>query len=148
MFLLDTNVVSELMRAEPAAEVVDWMNAQAAPALFLSAVALAALELGIALLPEGRRRQALRDTLHEDWLAAFEGRVLAFEAADAAVLGPAVARSRQAGVTMEFADAALAAQAIRHGFTLATRNTKDFRACGVALVNPWEAKPTKAARKR
>lgn len=148
MLLLDTNVASEMMRSEPDAAVLAWFDAQHAPSLFLSSVVLAELRSGIAMLPAGRRRKALEQLLDEGWLPRFGDRLLVFDAEDARHYAAALTAARRAGNTMEFADAALAGQAMRHGASLVTRNTKDFKGCDIALINPWAGPAAKAPKAR
>lgn len=138
MILLDTNVVSELMRGAPDATVLGWFNAQSADTLWLSSIAAAELLCGVARLPEGARKQqlarAIMDMLEED----FAGRIVPFDLASASVYATLVARREREGLAVAMADAQIAATCIAHGATLATRNQKHFAGLGVALINPWD----------
>jgi len=137
MILLDTNVVSELMRAVPASRVVDWLDAQVAETLHLSAVSLAELLLGIALLPDGRRKTDLSLSLQTRATVLFGSRILSFDKAAAGVFAGLVGRTRASGLSIGTADAQIAATAAAHGFVVATRDTAPFTAAGLAVINPW-----------
>ncbi len=136
MILLDTNVVSELMkdRADPAVE--RWYEANEEQTA-LPAVALAELSYGIARLADGRRRRDLEARLAE-WRLAYATRTLPFGAAAAMRYGPMLAEVVAAGRTMSLPDAQIAATALVEGATVATRNIRDFTPAGVGLVDPWE----------
>ena len=139
MIILDTNVVSEPLKPTPDATVVRWLNAQAPHTLYLTSVSLAELLSGIATLPNGRRRDALKLALHAQMLPLFEGRVLPFDTVAAQALADVNARATAAGNPISFADCAIAAMASAHGFMVATRNTRDFRDSGIEIINPWTA---------
>lgn len=138
MIVLDTNVVSELMRAAPDAHLLRWFSSQAAEDLHLTAVTMAELLYGIELISTGRRRDAVRAGAEKMFEGAFADRVLAFEDRAARAFSQiASARRRQGKPIGEF-DAQIAAITRVHGATLATRNPYVFEGCGVRLVNPWE----------
>ncbi len=139
MILLDTNVVSELMRPVPAAAVERWLAAKASSAVFLSAVTEAELRYGVAMLPEGKRRLALADALEALLQEDFRGRILAFDSAAAILYAEIAAGRRRAGRPISEADAQIAAIARSRGAGLATRNLADFAGCGIDLVDPWAA---------
>lgn len=141
MIILDTNVVSELMRPEPDPGVVRWVAAQPARSLFTTAINEAEILLGVALLPRGKRRRALAAAVHEMFAEDFADRVLPFDSPCARDFAAIVARRRNDGRPISHADAQIAAVASCHGAVVATRNTPDFEDCGVRLVNPWEASP-------
>lgn len=138
MIVLDTNVVSEAMRAEPNPAVLAWLDDQAAETLYLTSVTLAELLFGISALPVGRRKGALTQTL-DGLLALFGDRVLAFDT-DAArhYAGLAVA-ARTAGRGFPTPDGYIAAIAAARGFAVATRDVAPFRAAGLNVIDPWEA---------
>lgn len=138
MIVLDTNVVSEPLRAAPEPKVMAWLDAQAPQTLCLSSIALAELLAGVAALPAGRRRTALARALEQQVLPLFEGRVLAFDLQAARAYAVVHAGAAAAGNPISFADGAMAAIAAAHGFALATRNVRDFKGTGVALINPWD----------
>jgi predicted nucleic acid-binding protein len=137
MILLDTNILSELMRREPQAAVVTWLDAQPRKQLCLSAVTRAEIELGVAVLPEGLRKQTLREAADRVF-KAFTGRCLPFDEAAAARYGEIVAHRLRAGRPICVEDAQIAATALVGGLVLATRNVRDFDGIeGLALVDPF-----------
>lgn len=136
MIVLDTNVVSEAMRPEPNADVVEWLNAQSADTLFLSSVTLAELLFGISTLPTGRRKNRLTEAL-DRLLGLFHGRVLPFDQEAARRYAEMASVARAAGRPMPTADGFLAATAAAHGFAVATRNIKNFSDANVVLIDPW-----------
>lgn len=138
MILLDTNVVSEPLRPQAEAQVIAWIDAQALETLYLSAMSVAELRAGVALLPAGRRRSTLHEQLEKRVLPTFTGRVLAFDMACTKACAELLASTRAAGRGIETADACIAAIALTHGFSVATRDTGPFVAAGVAVINPWE----------
>ena len=136
MILLDTNVISEAMKAEADSNVGTWLDQQAAEALFISSVTLAELLFGIGALPDGRRKTALAETL-DGLLSLFGDRVFAFDAeADRHYAGFAVA-ARAAGRGFPTPDGYIAAIAAAHGFSVATRDVAPFQAAGLKVVKPW-----------
>lgn len=137
--VLDTNVLSELLRTQPSPEVLAWFAAQAGDQLLVSAVTQAEMMLGARLLPTGRRRTALEQALVGMFDEDFAGRVLPFDAAAVPAFVDIVATRRAAGRPISQFDAQIAAICRRAGARLATRNTADFEQCGLALVNPWLA---------
>jgi predicted nucleic acid-binding protein len=138
--LLDTNVLSELMRPRPDPVVMDWFAARSRTLFYVSAVTQAEIRLGIALLPAGRRREALAAAAAAIFAEEFAGRSLAFDDAAATRFAELVAASRAGGRTMSTEDAQIAAIALAHGHPLATRNTRDFAHIeGLTLYDPWAA---------
>lgn len=138
MILVDTNVVSEPLRLAPAAHVIAWIDAQPLETLYLAAITVAELRAGVALLPVGKRRAALHESLETRVLPRFVGRVLPFDQACTSAYAELLARTRAAGGAIETADACIAAIAIANGFAVATRDTGPFRAAGVTVIDPWE----------
>ena len=136
--LLDTNVLSELLRAAPAPAVLGWFASQVPESLFVSAVTQAEMLLGARKLPAGKRRAALEAALNAMFEEDFAGRILPFDSAAAPVYAEVVASRRAAGRPISQFDAQIAAIARRHGTRIATRNVADFRGCAVDLTNPWE----------
>ena len=139
MILLDTNVVSEPMKAIAHPGVQAWLDRQSAETLFLSTVSLAELLLGIEILPVGKRREGLGAALSELVTSLFGDRVLSFDRPAAMAYAPLVGRARAAGTSISLADGQIAAIALAHGFTVATRDTAPFVAAGVPVINPWQA---------
>jgi toxin FitB len=143
-YLLDTNVVSEWVKPRPDAQVVRWLAEADEDALYLSVVTLAELRHGVALLPEGDRRDRLAEWLAADLPARFEGRLLLIDADIGLQWGDLMANTRKSGVGLSAMDGFIAATAIMHRLTLVTRNTGDFAPLGVDLLNPWLQPPLSA----
>lgn len=138
-WLLDTNVLSELLRATPDGQVLKWFSQQHAEALFVSAVTQAEMLYGAALLPRGRRRSQLEQQLQAMFDEDFARRVLPFDGEAAVAYATLVAGRRSAGRPISQFDAQIAAIALNHRATLVTRNVEDFDGCGLTVVNPWQA---------
>lgn len=137
MILLDTNVLSELMRSTPAQAVLNWLDAIPATEFYISTITKAEIELGIALLPEGKRKNALK-TAAQSMLAAFQERCLSFTPASASEYATIVASRNKAGRPISVEDAQIAAIALTNNMTLATRNTDDFELINrLRVINPW-----------
>jgi toxin FitB len=139
MILLDTNVVSELMKSAPEPAVMDWINAIPGATVFLSAVTQAEILFGVALVPEGRRRDGLAQAARTAFETYFRGRILPFDSEAAEAFAVLAAGRRHAGRPISQADAQIAAIARSRGAALATRNVPDFEGCGVEVVDPWGA---------
>ena len=138
MILLDTNVVSEPLRRHPNAHVVEWIDAQPLETLFLSAITVAELRAGVAMLPAGKRRIALQEGLEKRVLPMFAGRVRPFDLDCTAVWAGLMAKSRAAGAAISMADSLIAAIAVSNRFIVATRDAAPFLAAGVDVISPWE----------
>jgi hypothetical protein len=138
MILLDTNVISEPQRRKPNARVLDWLDAQALETLYLSAITVAELRAGIALMSAGKRRDILHENLEKRLLPMFANRVLSFDMACTKAYAELLAKSRAAGLAVNAADAFIAAVALANSFTVATRDTGPFEAAGLDVINPWE----------
>lgn len=139
MIVLDTNVISELMRPHGEPRVVAWVDDQQAGAVYLTAVTTAELRYGVARLPDGRRKTELADRIQLALEEDFTGRILAFDDDAAAHYADIVTHREQRGLAISMADAQIAAICRHHGAELATRNTKDFALTGVGIVDPWQA---------
>jgi hypothetical protein len=138
MIILDTNVLSELMKPAPASVVVGWIAAQPAASLYTTSITQAEILHGIMLLPPGRRRSGLEAAATSMFAEDFDGRILGF-GSDAAPPYARIASDRQrAGHPISHFDAQIAAIARSTGAVLATRNLADFDDCGVTLVDPWK----------
>lgn len=137
MIILDTNVLSELVRAEPSPEVMGWFATQPAPSLFTTAVTEAEMRLGVALLPDGRRRDALTAAVDAMFTEDLVQRVLPFDRAAALEFATIAVRRRLLGRPISQADCQIAAIARSRGAAVATRNTADFTDCGIKMVDPW-----------
>lgn len=137
MILLDTNVLSELMRPQPNTAVVAWVNAHSGEAL-VSAITQAEISLGVALLPNGKRREALAAAVRQMFGEDFVGRCLPFDATAAEYFARLVAERRRIGRPVTTQDAQIAAIALTNNAVLATRNTDDFEEIPcLVLVDPW-----------
>ncbi|MDP2828250.1 MAG: type II toxin-antitoxin system VapC family toxin [Sulfuricellaceae bacterium] len=137
MILLDTNVISELMRPQPNPVVVAWVNAHTSVAR-VSSITQAEISLGLALLPNGKRREALVAAARQMFEEDFAGRCLPFDAIAAERFARLVAERRRIGRPITTQDAQIAAIALANDMPLATRNTSDFEAIGgLVLVDPW-----------
>jgi predicted nucleic acid-binding protein len=141
MIVLDTNVVSELMRAAPAPVVLTWLQQTSSTGLYTTAVTVAEIRYGITRLPEGRRRQTLHQAANEIF-AAFPRQVLPFDLAAATAYAEVVADRERDGNPISGFDAQIAAICRSQAATLATRNTKDFADTGIAILDPWQKPAT------
>lgn len=137
MILLDTNVISEPLRAAHEVAVTAWLDAQPVETLFLSVVTVAELRFGIARLPAGRRRNALEKQLETQILPAFAGRILHFDLPATRHYADAMAKAQAAGLAVGVADGFIAAMAAANGMAVATRDSAPFEAMGVSVINPW-----------
>lgn len=139
-FLLDTNVLSELMREQPTAAVVEWFALNTQAAMYTSAITQAEILTGIALLPTGKRRTALAVAAEQMFEQDFAENCLAFDVAAAKNYAVLVAGRTRQGQPISTEDAQIAAIALAAGLVVATRNTKDFENInGLMLANPWQA---------
>jgi len=141
MILLDTNVISEPLRQMPEARVIEWIDAQPLETLYLSAITVAELRAGVALLPAGKRRTILYESLEKQVLTMFTGRVLPFDVACTNAYAELMAKARASGVAVETADACIAAVALTNALIVATRDTSPFEAAGIKIINPWTIMP-------
>ena len=139
MILLDTTVMSEPLRQAPEQRVVAWIDAQPMETLFLSAITVAELRAGVALLPAGKRRAGLQENLEKRVLPLFVGRVLPFDMPCTQAYAALMATARAAGLAIATADGYIAAIAAANGLVVATRDTGPFEAAGAAVINPWKA---------
>lgn len=139
MILLDTNVLSEFMRPVSAVHVVAWLDAQVSDQVWISAITRAEIELGIALMPDGQRKQGLQLAAHAMLMEEFTGRCLPFDEQAATWYARIVASRTRLGRPISVEDAQIAAIAMSRGMTLATRNGKDFvHIEGLDLIDPWQ----------
>jgi predicted nucleic acid-binding protein len=137
MFILDTNVLSEIMEPEGAEEVVVWCDAIPRHDLFTTALNQAEILYGIAIKEKGRRREALTALADAMFGEDFHGRILPFDERAAAHFADIAATQRQRGMPVGILDTQIASIARSRGMTVVTRNTKDFENCEVEIVNPW-----------
>ncbi len=136
-FLLDTNCISEVVRAEPQASVLEWMAAADEALLYLSVLTLGEIRKGIAALPQSRRRTRLETWLDVELQARFSGRILPIDNQVADRWGLLAAAKRK-GRALSTIDGLLAATALHHNLTIVSRNAGDFGVTGVPVLNPWE----------
>jgi toxin FitB len=141
VIILDTNVVSELMRRSPSPAVVAWADAQVPHDLYTTCLTQAEILLGIALLPAGKRQRAIAEAAVAMFDEDFAGRVLAFGTEAARAYAEIVARRRREGLPISAFDAQIAAIVRATRATLATRNVEDFEETGIEVVDPWSASP-------
>lgn len=137
MIIIDTNVVSELMKPSPSAAVIEWVQARTGSELFTTSITLAEILYGIARLPDGRRKELLRSTASEVF-AAFEDQVLPFDSSAATHYAEVVGGRDHIGLPIDGFDGQIASICRAHGAALATRNLRDFRHTDVTLIDPWQ----------
>ena len=139
MFVIDTNVASELMRPAPSPTVDAWIAGQDAEAMYLTAVSEAELLYGVAIMPAGKRRNAVEAAMRE-WLAlGFAQRILPFDSAAARAYAEIASGCRRAGRPIGEADCQIAAISRSRGAVLVTRNVRDFERTEVEIIDPWAA---------
>ena len=138
MTILDTNVVSEIMRQAPAPAVLRWISDQVSEELHITAITIAEIFYGIELLPRGKRQELLRAGAERLFQVVFRDSILTFDARSAREFSVIASSRRKQGRPMAEFDAQIAAIARAKRAIVATRDTGDFEGCGVRLVNPWE----------
>lgn len=138
MIILDTNVLSELLRPTPDTHVVTWLASQPRAALFTTSVTRGEILYGIRLLPEGKRRETLWEAVSGIFNQDMAGQVLSFDSDAADAYAEIAADRKNQGKPISQFDAMIAAVARSRGASLATRNIKDFVDCGVDLIDPWK----------
>lgn len=139
MILLDTNVISEPLRPSPDPHVIEWIDAQPMETLYLSAITVAELRTGVALLPRGKRKAVLHENLEKNVLPMFVGRILSFDFPCTQAYADLIVKARTAGLAIAAVDGYIAAIALANRFTVATRDTSPFEAAGASVLNPWKA---------
>jgi len=137
-FLLDTAVVSELVRKSPSAAVLGWIGAQDEGSLYLSVLTIGELEKGVARLPVSTRRNGLQSWIRRDLVERFGARLLPIDTRTAARWGSVTGESERRGKPLPVIGSLIAATALVHGLTVATRNVNDFERCGATCFNPWD----------
>jgi len=138
MIILDTNVISEPMKRNAHPAVAAWLDRQPPESLYITATTLSEILFGIALLPDGRRKRNLSDAMQKMFSTLFADRFLAFDRNAAGAYAVLLSQAIAAGASISVADGQIAAIAAVHGFTVATRYTTPFVACGIAVTNPWK----------
>jgi toxin FitB len=139
-YLLDTNVVSELARPNPDANVIAWIRAEDETCFYLSVLTFGEIRRGIDQLPQGTRRERLRLWLEVDLTDRFKGRILDIDRRVAEIWGMITARGAAAAVRLPTIDTLIAATAERHGMVVATCNLRDFALAAVPAISPWVAR--------
>ena len=139
MIILDTNVLSALMRQAPETSVVAWLDRQPAESVWITSITLFEARLGLALLPKGRRRQTLEGAFAQLLQEDLENRVLDFDSAAATEAASLAAERQKAGRPVDMRDTQIAGIALARRATLATRNVRHFQDLNVPVVNPWES---------
>ncbi|NOQ36058.1 MAG: PIN domain-containing protein [Methylococcaceae bacterium] len=137
MIVIDTNIISEAMRPQPNTMVLEWLNLYSSGQLFITAVSLAEIAYGLRVLSDGKRKDSLQRRFEQFIALGFSNRILVFDAHAAAIYAEVMGHNREIGHPMSFADAQIVAITKAHGFSLATRNVKDFKFCDVELINPF-----------
>ena len=137
MIVLDTNIISELMRTNPAREVVNWLDAQASETVFITSVTVAEISYGLEALPAGKRYHALQSRFQRFVTQAFQERILNFNQEAAYSYGKLMAHRKRVGRPMSVPDGQIAAIALVRDMTLVTRNIKDFDCIELDLINPF-----------
>ncbi len=138
MYVLDTNVISELMKPQPDHRVVAWVDARDNESLFLSAITIGELMRGVAKLPSGARRTATGAIINDALIPQFESRILPVTHQVMVTWATLTITCERTGRTLPAIDSMIAATALHHRLTLVTRNTRDFDATSIPLLNPWE----------
>jgi predicted nucleic acid-binding protein len=137
-YLLDTNIISELIAQRPNQKVLDWIDSLDPESVYLSVITLGELHKGVEKLPDSRRKQQIIEWLEEQFYLRFSDHFVPISAETMRVWGQLVARLEREGHPMPAVDSLIAASALAGNFTLVTRNTADFQHTGIALLNPWE----------
>ena len=137
MILVDTNVVSEVMKVAPSETVVTWLNNQESSSLFISTITIGEIEYGLRILPAGKRRMLLKERFERFISLAFAQRVLPYDEPAARTYGDIMGFRKEIGHPMSIPDGQIAAIAKINGLTISTRNTSDFEDCGIELVDPF-----------
>ena len=140
MIILDTNVISEIMRMAPDQQVIGWLRNQLPGQIYTTAIAETELLKGIELMPSGKRQQALLKAVEAYLKRDLANRILPFDSAAAHYFASIFAQRKSKGRPITPLDTQIAAIVRSHNATLATRNTRDFIDCGIQLINPWHAK--------
>ena len=137
MILVDTNIISEMMKPEPAVKVINWIDQQEVIQLYISTVSIAEISYGINALPDGNRRILLEDSFNKVLRDAFEYRIISFDEVAAHFYGKIMGRRKVIGKPLSILDGQIAAIARANNLAVATRNIRDFSDCGLDLINPF-----------
>jgi tRNA(fMet)-specific endonuclease VapC len=137
-YILDTNVISELVTSQPDANVTRWIESVDPQNVYLSVITVGELKKGIEKLPDSRRKTVLEEWLVNDLLVRFQDQLLPIDISVILTWGSLVARMEVIGKPMPAIDSLIAATTLQSGYTLSTRNVRDFEHAGISLLNPWE----------
>lgn len=137
MIILDTNIISELMKPIPDKLVINWMDNQKSSHLFITTITIAEISYGLHALPEGKRRNFLINSFDKAIMTAFIGRILTFDELSAHQYGKIMSARKELGQPLGVPDGQIASIASRHGAMIATRNIRDFLNCGLQVINPF-----------
>ncbi len=137
-FLLDTSLISELVKKSPHPPVIEWIASHDESSLYLSVVTIGELEKGIARLPASARKSRLQSWVRRDLVERFGSRLLPLDIQAALRWGAVTGESEKRGQPLPVIDSLIAATALVHALTVVTRNVADFTRCGVVCLNPWD----------
>ena len=138
MIIIDTNVISEMMKPSPVTAVLDWFNEQEAVSLYLTTITIGEIGYGIRALPDGKRRRLLAEGFEALLTAAFENRILDFDEAAARRYGDVMGSRKEMGRPLGSLDGQIIAIARANTCAVATRNIRDFEYCGLTIINPFD----------
>jgi predicted nucleic acid-binding protein len=145
VIILDTNVLSALMRDEPDRRVVEWLDGQSAVSTWITSITVFEVRLGLALLPDGRRRRALQQAFEGLLAEDLDGRILSFDSAAAAEAATLAASRQRAGINLDIRDTQIAGIAQARRASIATRNLRHFEGLTVPVVSPWGEDSTRSS---
>jgi len=138
MIVLDTNIISEMMKETPSTKVLAWIDQQEVTQLFLTTITVAEISYGIQALPKGNRRRRIEDAFNKAITVAFKHRLLFFDEPAAHQYGKIMGCRKELGRPLSILDGQIAAIALAQGAIVATRNIRDLADCGLDLINPFE----------
>jgi toxin FitB len=138
MILLDTNIISELMKTTPHPSVLAWINQQLNDTLFICSITVAEISYGLKVLPTGQRQKLLETRFEQFTTQAFYERILSFTTVTAQLYGEIMGYRKTLGRPLSILDGQIAAIALANNMAIATRNIKDFNDCGLELINPFD----------
>ena len=138
MILLDTNIISEMMKPNPNVRVIKWLDQQNVTQLFITAITIAEISYGLNVLPKGNRRSTLENAFDRSIKESFMHRILFFDDEAAHFYSKIMGERKKLGRPMSILDGQIAAIARTHGSAIATRNINDFENCGLQLINPFD----------
>ena len=139
MILVDTSIVSEMMKPSPMPVVVDWCNGRNAATLFLATITIAEIGYGLGILPDGRRKRLLEESFRAVMAIGFEHRILSFDESAARIYGEIMGYRREIDRPLSVPDGQIASIAREHELAIATRNCRDFEECGLKRIDPFAA---------